>query len=166
MTSNIGVKKLQDFGTGMGFKTTKSDVVLEEEKQEVLKKELKKFFAPEFLNRIDDVIIFNSLEKNHIDKITKLEVDKLLSRVLEKHYVFTYNEDLIEYISKVGFDETFGARPIKRAIQEKIEDLISEKILMSEIEENKEYVLVVENDEILVVTKDENPKRRGKNKTK
>jgi len=164
MTSNIGVKKLQDFGTGMGFKTNKSDVVLEEEKQDVLKKELKKFFSPEFLNRIDDVVIFNSLEKSHIDQITKLEIDKLLSRVLEKNYIFYYTQDLIEYISKVGFDETFGARPIKRAIQEKIEDLISEKILMSEIEENKEYVFKVENDEIIIVEKEEKPKKGRKKK--
>jgi ATP-dependent Clp protease ATP-binding subunit ClpC len=81
MTSNIGVKKLQDFGAGVGFKTNKSEVVREEEKREILKKELSKFFAPEFLNRIDDVVIFNSLEKSHIDVITKLEVDKLLKRV-------------------------------------------------------------------------------------
>ncbi len=159
MTSNIGVKKLQDFGSGVGFKTNKSEVVMEEEKQEVLKKELKKFFAPEFLNRIDDVIIFNSLEKLHIDSITKLEVDKLLSRVLEKRYVFTYNQDLIDYISKVGFDETFGARPIKRAIQDKIEDLISEKILMMQIEEDKEYVLKVENNEVVVSNNKEKVKK-------
>ncbi len=164
MTSNIGVKKLQDFGVGMGFRTTKSEVVLEEEKHEVLKKELKKFFAPEFLNRIDDVIIFNSLEKEHINRITKLEVDKLLGRVLEKRYIFSYEQDLIDYISKVGFDETFGARPIKRAIQDKIEDLISEKILMSEIEENKEYVLVVKDDEISVSEKIEKPKKTRKKK--
>ena len=164
MTSNIGVKRLQDFGTGVGFKTTKSEVVMEEEKQEVLKKELKKFFAPEFLNRIDDVIIFNSLEKSHIDSITKLEVDKLLNRVFEKHYVFTYEQELIDYISKVGFDETFGARPIKRAIQDKIEDLISEKILMMEIEENKEYVLKVENDEVVVSNKEEKVKKTRKKK--
>ena len=164
MTSNIGVKKLQDFGTGVGFKTTKSEVVLEEEKQEVLKKELKKFFAPEFLNRIDDTIIFNSLEKQHIDVITKLEIDKLLQRVLEKKYIFTYEQDLIDYISKVGFDETFGARPIKRAIQDKIEDLISEKILMMEIEENKDYVLKVENDEVVVSNKEEKVKKTRKKK--
>jgi ATP-dependent Clp protease ATP-binding subunit ClpC len=164
MTSNIGVKKLQDFGTGVGFKTTKSEVVMEEEKQEVLKKELKKFFAPEFLNRIDDVIIFNSLEKLHIDSITKLEVDKLLKRVLEKHYIFTYEQDLIDYISKVGFDETFGARPIKRAIQDKIEDLISEKILMMEIQENKEYHLKVENDQIIISNQEEKVKKTRKKK--
>ena len=164
MTSNIGVRRLQDFGTGVGFKTNKSEIVMEEEKQEVLKKELKKFFAPEFLNRIDDVIIFNSLEKRHIDKITKLEIDKLLKRVSEKKYNFTYEQDLVDYISKVGFDETFGARPIKRAIQDKIEDLISEKILMMEIEENKDYALKVENDEVLVSNKEEKVKKTRKKK--
>jgi ATP-dependent Clp protease ATP-binding subunit ClpC len=150
MTSNIGVKRLQEFGAGVGFKTSKSDAVREEEKREILKKELSKFFAPEFLNRIDDVVIFNSLEKKHIDVITKLEIDKLLKRVSGKHYNFSYNQDLIDYISKVGFDETFGARPIKRAIQDKIEDLISEKILMMEIEENKDYILDVVNDKIVI----------------
>jgi ATP-dependent Clp protease ATP-binding subunit ClpC len=164
MTSNIGVKRLQEFGAGVGFKTTKSEAVREEEKREILKKELSKFFAPEFLNRIDDVIIFNSLEKQHIDVITKLEVDKLLKRVSEKKYSFTYEQDLIDYISKVGFDETFGARPIKRAIQDKIEDLISEKILMMEIEENKDYTLKIDNDEVVVVNKDEKPKRGRKKK--
>ena len=165
MTSNIGVKKLQDFGTGMGFQTSKSEVVKEEEKQEVLKKEMKKFFAPEFLNRIDDVVIFNSLDKEHIDVITKLEIDKLLKRVSEKNYHFTYDQDLVDYISKVGFDETFGARPIKRAIQNNIEDLISEKILMIEIEENKKYFLKVENDDVIVTNKEEKPKTgRGRKK--
>jgi len=164
MTSNIGVKRLQDFGAGVGFKTGKSEAVREEEKREILKKELSKFFAPEFLNRIDDVIIFNSLEKKHIDVITKLEVDRLLKRVLEKKYIFTYEQDLIDYISKVGFDETFGARPIKRAIQDKIEDLISEKILMMEIEENKDYILKVENDEVLVSNKEEKVKKTRKKK--
>ena len=162
MTSNIGVKRLQEFGAGVGFKTGKSDAIREEEKREILKKELSKFFAPEFLNRIDDVVIFNSLEKKHIDVITKLEVDKLLKRVLEKHYNFTYDQDLIDYISKVGFDETFGARPIKRAIQDKIEDLISEKILMMEIEENKDYVLKVDNDEVVVSDKETKPKKTRK----
>lgn len=164
MTSNIGVKRLQEFGAGVGFKTSKSDAVREEEKREILKKELSKFFAPEFLNRIDDVIIFNSLEKKHIDVITKLEIDKLLDRVSGKHYNFTYEQDLIDYISKVGFDETFGARPIKRSIQNKIEDLISEKILMMEIDEYKDYVLKVKDDEVIVEIKEEKPKRIRKKK--
>ena len=88
----------------------------------------------------------------------------MLKRVSEKKYNFTYDQDLIDYLSKVGFDETFGARPIKRAIQNKIEDLISEKILMMEIEENKEYVLKVEDDEVIVTNKEEKPKRGRKKK--
>lgn len=162
MTSNIGVKRLQEFGLGVGFKTTKSDEVREEEKREILKKELSKFFAPEFLNRIDDVIVFNALQKQHIDVITKLEIDKLLERVKEKKYIFTYEQDVIDYISKVGFDEVFGARPIKRAIQNKVEDLISEKILTMEVLENVNYKLVVENDEIVVSNNNVKPKRGRK----
>jgi ATP-dependent Clp protease ATP-binding subunit ClpC len=170
MTSNIGVKKLQDFGTGVGFKTNNSsDVVQEEQKRDILKKELSKFFAPEFLNRIDDVVVFNSLEKKHIDVITKLEIDRLLKRVEGKKYNFTYDQSVIDYISKVGFDETFGARPIKRAIQDKIEDLISEKILMSEIKEGENYNLTVVDENVVINDKvdevlEEKPKRGRKKK--
>jgi ATP-dependent Clp protease ATP-binding subunit ClpC len=170
MTSNIGVRKLQDFGTGVGFKTNNSsDVVQEEQKRAILKKELSKFFAPEFLNRIDDVVVFNSLEKKHIDVITKLEIDRLLKRVEGKKYNFTYDQSVIDYISKVGFDETFGARPIKRAIQDKIEDLISEKILMSEIKEGVNYILTVVDENVVINDKvdevlEEKPKRGRKKK--
>jgi ATP-dependent Clp protease ATP-binding subunit ClpC len=161
MTSNIGVKRLQEFGAGVGFRNATSDAVQEEQRRDILKKELSKFFAPEFLNRIDDVIIFNSLKKEHIDVIARLEIDKLLKRVIGKNYQFTYQDSVVDYISKVGFDETFGARPIKRAIQDKIEDLISEKILMDEVMENKEYILDVVNDEI-VITEPKAKKTRKK----
>jgi ATP-dependent Clp protease ATP-binding subunit ClpC len=165
MTSNIGVKKLQDFGAGVGFKTN-SDIVKEEHKRDILKKELGKFFAPEFLNRIDDVIIFNSLKKENIDKIVKLEVDRLMKRLTKMKYNFTYESTVIDLISKVGFDETFGARPLKRAIQDKIEDLISEKILLNEVVETINYTLLVkENDEIVIeVVTGEHPKKRGRKK--
>jgi ATP-dependent Clp protease ATP-binding subunit ClpC len=165
MTSNIGVKKLQDFGAGVGFKTN-SDIVKEEHKRDILKKELGKFFAPEFLNRIDDVIIFNSLKKENIDKIVKLEVDRLMKRLTKMKYNFTYESTVIDLISKVGFDETFGARPLKRAIQDKIEDLISEKILLNEVVETINYTLLVkENDEIVIeVVTGEQPKKRGRKK--
>jgi ATP-dependent Clp protease ATP-binding subunit ClpC len=165
MTSNIGVKKLQDFGAGVGFKSN-SDIVKEEHKRDILKKELGKFFAPEFLNRIDDVIIFNSLKKENIDKIVKLEVDRLMKRLTKMKYNFTYESTVIDLISKVGFDETFGARPLKRAIQDKIEDLISEKILLNEVVETINYTLLVnENDEIVVeVVTGEQPKKRGRKK--
>jgi ATP-dependent Clp protease ATP-binding subunit ClpC len=165
MTSNIGVRKLQDFGGGMGFK--KSDYVEEEHKRDILKSELSKFFAPEFLNRIDDVIIFNSLKKDHIDKIVKLEIDILLNRLTKMKYNFIADYSVIELISKVGFDEMFGARPLKRAIQDKIEDLISEGILIGDVKENTEYTLMVENDSVKIVgpsTPKEKPKRTKKKK--
>jgi ATP-dependent Clp protease ATP-binding subunit ClpC len=165
MTSNIGVRKLQDFGGGMGFK--KSDYVEEEHKRDILKSELSKFFAPEFLNRIDDVIIFNSLKKDHIDKIVKLEIDILLNRLTKMKYNFIADYSVIEMISKVGFDEMFGARPLKRAIQDKIEDLISEGILIGDVKENTEYTLMVENDSVKIVgpsTPKEKPKRTKKKK--
>lgn len=170
MTSNIGVKKLQDFGSGVGFKSSNnSDVIVEEEKHTLLKKELGKFFAPEFLNRIDDTIIFNSLKKDNIDKIVKLEIDKLIDRVKSMRYYVSYEESVIGLISKVGFDEQYGARPIKRAIQNKIEDFISEKILTNEVVEGKEYMLFVKGEgddqtiEIEDRTKPE-PKKRGRKK--
>jgi ATP-dependent Clp protease ATP-binding subunit ClpC len=165
MTSNIGVRKFQDFGGGMGFK--KSDYVEEEHKRDILKSELSKFFAPEFLNRIDDVIIFNSLKKDHIDKIVKLEIDILLNRLTKMKYNFIADYSVIEMISKVGFDEMFGARPLKRAIQDKIEDLISEGILIGDVKENTEYTLMVENDSVKIVgpsTPKEKPKRTKKKK--
>jgi len=170
MTSNIGVRKLQDFGTGVGFKSSNSsEVVQEEQKRDVLKKELSKFFAPEFLNRIDDVVIFNSLNKDNIDKIVKLEIDILVKRLKSMKYNFTYENSIIDLISKVGFDEIFGARPIKRAIQNKIEDLISEKILTGEVTENKDYRLFVktENDEQIIDLEEGvliEPKKRSRKK--
>jgi len=167
MTSNIGVKKLQDFGSGVGFK--KNDFIEEEHKRDILKKEMSKFFAPEFLNRIDDVVIFNSLKEDDIDKIVKLEIDKLIKRLNYMKYNISYDTSVIQLISKVGFDEQYGARPIKRAIQDKIEDLISEKILLNEVGENKNYTLYVTGEEenrtidIKEMINDE-PKKRGRKK--
>jgi ATP-dependent Clp protease ATP-binding subunit ClpC len=170
MTSNIGVRKVQDFGSGVGFKTNNnSDAVQEEYKRDVLKKELRKFFAPEFLNRIDDVVIFNSLVKEHIDKIVKLEIDKLIDRLIAMKYKVSYESSVIDLIAKVGFDEQYGARPIKRAIQDKIEDLISEKILTSEVTEEKDYMLFVKGtgeDQTIEIEEriKPEPKKKGRKK--
>jgi ATP-dependent Clp protease ATP-binding subunit ClpC len=170
MTSNIGVRKVQDFGSGVGFKTNNnSDAVQEEYKRDVLKKELRKFFAPEFLNRIDDVVIFNSLVKEHIDKIVKLEIDKLVSRLVAMKYKVSYESSVVDLIAKVGFDEQYGARPIKRAIQDKIEDLISEKILTSEVTEEKDYMLFVKgtgDDQTIEIEEriKPEPKKKGRKK--
>ena len=148
MTSNIGVKKLQDFGSGVGFKSGNVSYAEEEYKRETLKKELKKFFTPEFLNRIDEVIIFNSLGKEEVKKIVKLELDKLSKRLVGLKYNITFDETILELISEVGFDETYGARPIKRAIQDKIEDYVSEEIIKGNLKEEIPYSLVVMDKEV------------------
>jgi ATP-dependent Clp protease ATP-binding subunit ClpC len=161
MTSNVGVKKLQDFGSGVGFKTGDISYAEEEHKRDTLKKELKKFFTPEFLNRIDEVIIFNSLGKDEVKKIVKLELDKLLNRLNGLNYNITFDETILELISEVGFDETYGARPIKRAIQDKIEDYVSEEIIKGNVMENTPYLLVSVDKEVKF---QETPKKTRKKK--
>jgi len=150
LTSNLGVKKLQDFGTGIGFSSSYSN---EEAKKEILMKEMKKFFSPEFLNRIDDTIVFNSLSQEDIEKITEIELKKLSDRLTEMKYNITYDKSLVSYLAKVGFDELFGARPLKRAIQDKVEDLLSEEVLKGNMIEGKSYNIKVDNEEIKVIKK-------------
>ena len=151
LTSNLGVKKLQDFGTGIGF--SNSTYGNEEAKKQVLMKEMKNFFSPEFLNRIDDTIVFNSLSPEDIKKITVIELKKLVSRLGEMKYTITYDETLVEYLTKVGFDELYGARPLKRAIQDKVEDLLSEEVLTGKMVENKSYQIKVDGDEVKIQKK-------------
>jgi ATP-dependent Clp protease ATP-binding subunit ClpC len=164
MTSNLGVKKFQEFGTGVGFKTSNNSYIEEEQKRDLLKKELQKFFAPEFLNRIDEIIVFNTLKEEEVKQIVKLEIDKLTNRLKGLNYNVTCDEKILELISKVGFDETYGARPIKRAIQDKIEDFISEEVLNGNIVENEEYTLTT-NEEIVVFKEKEIKKSKKKKGT-
>ena len=162
MTSNIGVRKLQDFGTGIGFGTSAKTYVEEEQKRDMLKKELQKFFAPEFLNRIDEVVVFKSLNREDVKKIVLLEVERLQKRLTGLKYNFTFDESVIDLISEVGYDEMYGARPLKRAIQDKIEDYISEEVLKGTLVEDVLYKLVVVDKEIKV--EEEKPKRGRKKK--
>jgi ATP-dependent Clp protease ATP-binding subunit ClpC len=162
MTSNIGVRKFQDFGTGVGFKTSSNTYIEEEQKRDILKKELQKFFAPEFLNRIDEIIVFNTLKEEEVKQIVKLEVDKLIYRLEGLNYNISCDDKVIELLSKVGFDETYGARPIKRAIQDKIEDYISEEVLNGNVKENEEYILTVEEE--IVKFKEKEIKKSKKKK--
>jgi ATP-dependent Clp protease ATP-binding subunit ClpC len=148
MTSNIGVKKLQDFGTGIGFGG--SQYSNEEQKKEILKKEMKNYFSPEFLNRIDETIIFNSLDADSLNKIVRIELQKLMNRLKELKMIFVFDDTLVNHIAKVGFDEVYGARPIKRAIQDSVEDLISELVLSGDVVENQEYILTVEDEKVVV----------------
>ena len=151
MTSNLGVKKLQDFGAGLGFSNSNNMFVNEELRKQTLQKELKKFFSPEFLNRIDDTIIFNSLGKEDVDKIVAIELDKLKSRLNSMKYQIKFDESISKMISNVGFDEMYGARPLKRAIQDKVEDFISEEVLRGNIKEELDYTLITEDGENVTI---------------
>ena len=148
MTSNIGVKKLQDFGVGIGFSS--NSYSNEEQKKEILKKEMKNYFSPEFLNRIDDTIVFNSLNEDSIKQIVNIELTKLIKRLGELKLVFKFDDKLVSHIAKVGFDDTYGARPIKRAIQDQVEDLVSEEVLNGNVIEGKQYSLSVKSEKVFI----------------
>lgn len=148
MTSNLGAKKLQDFGTGIGFGG--SSYSSEEQKKEIIKKEMKNYFSPEFLNRIDETIVFNSLDIESMKKIVSIELNRLMSRLNDLKLSFTFDNKIVEHISKVGFDEVYGARPIKRAIQDEIEDLISEAVLSDTVKEDTPYLLTVKDDKVII----------------
>jgi ATP-dependent Clp protease ATP-binding subunit ClpC len=151
LTSNLGVKKFQEFGAGIGFGS--NSYSNEEAKKQMLMKEMKNFFSPEFLNRIDDTIMFNTLSEEDIKKITRLELNRLIARLVEMKYKVTYDETLVDYISKIGYDATYGARPMKRAIQDKVEDFLSEEVLTGRMIEGKTYNILVENEEVKIVKK-------------
>ena len=148
LTSNLGIKKFSDFGTGISF--TSSKYGNEEAKKSMLLAELKKFFSPEFLNRIDDTVVFNTLNDENVKKITRIELDKLINRLKESKYNFTYDDSVVDLISKIGFDETYGARPIKRAIQDKIEDLISDEVLNGVVKEGGKYKLTAKDENVIL----------------
>jgi len=151
LTSNLGVKKLQDFGTGIGFS---SDSYGDEEaKKQMIMKEMKNFFSPEFINRIDDTVVFNSLNQEDIKKITDIELKRLMARLVDMKYKITYDETLVEYLSKIGYDELYGARPLKRAIQDKVEDLLSEEVLTGKMIEGKSYIIKVVDETVVVQKK-------------
>jgi ATP-dependent Clp protease ATP-binding subunit ClpC len=150
MTSNIGARKVQDFGTGVGFGTRTKNEKETEIKQMMVEDELKKFFPPEFLNRVDDVVFFNPLKEDEIKQIVTLEISKLISRLKSMNYDIVIAESLVNRICEVGFDEKFGARPIKRAIQNQIEDFISDEILKKNIVTDTVYILECVDDKVQI----------------
>ncbi len=135
MTSNIGARELDSFGRGIGFGPDKEG---DEQKQSILRKALKKAFTPEFLNRIDDVVIFKSLGKSEIAKIVDIELDKFVKRVAENKYFISFDKNIRELIAEKGLDPKYGARPIKRAIQRYIEDEIANVIIEDNVPQNAE----------------------------
>ncbi len=135
MTSNIGARKLKDFGQGVGFGTSAMKAQEESHQKSVIEGALKKAFAPEFLNRIDDVIVFNPLEREDIHRIIDIELRKLFARIKDIGYDLKLSEKAKDYIADKGFDKQYGARPLKRAIQKYIEDALAEEIVNSKLDE-------------------------------
>ncbi|MBW8050858.1 MAG: ATP-dependent Clp protease ATP-binding subunit [Cytophagales bacterium] len=135
MTSNIGVRELKDFGAGIGFATKANQDQGDELIKSTIQNSLKKTFSPEFLNRIDDIIIFNSLKRNHIHKIIDLSLEKLYTRIETLGYKVELSEKAKDFIAEKGFDPQYGARPLNRAIQKYIEDPLAEEILKSDLDE-------------------------------
>jgi len=136
MTSNIGAKKVSEFGSGVGFSTNSSETQQYEVKKTIIQKALKQQFNPEFLNRIDDIVLFNPLGEEALKKIVKLEIDRLIVRLNEKKYFITFDASVLSEIIKRNKDEQYGARPIKRIIQSLCEDFLSDEILKGNIKEN------------------------------
>ena len=134
MTSNIGSRELKDFGRGVGFQTSSRESDSDHARH-VIQKALKKAFAPEFINRIDDVVVFNTLEKEDIHKIIDIELKGLYSRVEALGYKLELTNEAKDYIASKGFDTHFGARPLKRAIQKYLEDEMAEVIIQASVSE-------------------------------
>ena len=135
MTSNIGARQLKDFGQGVGFGTAAKKAQADSHHKSVIENALKKAFAPEFLNRIDDVIVFNPLEREDIHKIIGIELDRLFKRIKDIGYDLHLSDKAKDYIADKGFDKQYGARPLKRAIQKYIEDALAEEIVNSNLNE-------------------------------
>ena len=135
MTSNIGARELKDFGQGIGFNTTAKQTNTANNNKSVIEKALKRAFAPEFLNRIDDIIIFNHLKKEDINIIIDIEMNSLLKRIEVLGYKVTISKKAKDFIAEKGFDVKFGARPLNRAIQKYFEDPLSEMIISAQIKE-------------------------------
>ncbi|HCX98766.1 MAG TPA: Clp protease ClpC, partial [Bacteroidales bacterium] len=134
MTSNIGTRELKDFGRGVGFKSPNIESSSDDYAKSVIQKALKKAFAPEFLNRLDDIIIFNSLTREDIHKIIDIELKGLFERIHNLGYRIQLSNAAKDFVAEKGYDIQYGARPLKRAIQKHLEDEMAEVIIKSEIQ--------------------------------
>jgi len=162
MTSNIGARQLKDFGAGVGFSTSAKVSQNDAHSRGVIENALKRAFAPEFLNRVDDVVVFNSLGKDEIFRIIDIELKALFGRVHSLGYEVKLTDTAKEFIADKGFDSNFGARPLKRAIQKYLEDPIAEEILKGEIHDGDtlEIDYDKEKEEIVVVNKSTGKKKK------
>ncbi|RXG16183.1 ATP-dependent Clp protease ATP-binding subunit ClpC [Leeuwenhoekiella aestuarii] len=159
MTSNIGARKLKDFGQGVGFGTAARQQQANDNAKGVIQQALKKAFAPEFLNRVDDVVVFNALDRKEIHLIIDIELKKLYQRIETLGYHLELSDKAKDFISDKGFDKEYGARPLKRAIQKYIEDALAEEIITSKVSEGDNIFMDIEEgkDELTIrIEKTEN----------
>ncbi len=158
MTSNVGARQLKDFGQGVGFGTKAKQDQMDDNAKSVIENALKKAFAPEFLNRIDDVIVFNALEKEHIHEIINIEIEKVYKRVKDLGYDLKLTDKALDFIAEKGFDKQYGARPLKRAIQKYVEDTLAEEIINGNIAQNDTIVMDLDPKNQLLKVKIKNSK--------
>ena len=162
MTSNIGARQLKDFGQGVGFSTTAKTNQVDSHSRGVIENALKRAFAPEFLNRVDDVIVFNTLGKEEIFKIIDIELKSLFGRVHSLGYEIKLTDVAKDFIADKGFDSNFGARPLKRAIQKYLEDPIAEEILKGEINDGDILEIDYNKETDLIVVENKSPGKKKK----
>jgi ATP-dependent Clp protease ATP-binding subunit ClpC len=150
LTSNVGAKKVSEFGGGVGFATSSSEEQKYEVKKTMIQKALKQQFNPEFLNRIDDIILFNALNKDALMEIINIEIKKLNNRLSEKNYLVKFDQSIHDKIFELNSQEQYGARPIKRLIQNLCEDFLSEEILKGNIIENKQVTIKYKDNQLVI----------------
>nr|MBC8342514.1 ATP-dependent Clp protease ATP-binding subunit [Bacteroidota bacterium] len=164
ITSNIGSRQVKDFGSGIGFSIKDNT---DDQNRLIVEKELKRYFSPEFLNRIDDVIIFNSLTKDHIRKIVRNPIQELRDRLAEMNFEIELTDKAIEFLVNKGYDPKFGARPLKRAIQKYLEDKIAEELLKADVEEHEVFLVDhKKGEEELTIRQKKEQKQKSKQKQK
>ena len=160
MTSNIGARRLKDFGQGVGFGTSAQTSQADANAKGIIENALKKTFAPEFLNRVDDVMIFNNLDRVDIHKIIDIELSILFNRIKDLGYDLTLTEKAKDYIADKGFDKDYGARPLKRAIQKYIEDSLAEEIISSNLKEGDAITMDLDTKTNELTIKIKKPKKK------
>lgn len=153
MTSNVGARKLADFGTGIGFSTPSSMLGEQAKMDGIIKKELKNKFSPEFLNRLSDIVLFDQLQAGDIIKIVDIELNKFIARMGRQGYTFKFNKNAKEFLAKEGYDQAYGARPIKRAIQKYVEDVAADAMLDGCLKEGQTYTISKDKKEDKLICK-------------
>ena len=161
MTSNVGARQVKDFGKGLGFETASQKAQSSDIEKSVIEKELKKIFSPEFLNRVDDIVIFNALEKKEIRKIVEIELSKLLKRIDNLGYKIEISNSAKDFLVEKGFDRKYGARPLNRAIQKYVEDLLAENVVTNKIKEGDKILIdkLKEKKELYITTINQEAKK-------